>query len=131
MRDDLFLRAFVKSFHNRIIVYLELRNQNCLSTGTDTRTDGDKTRVAGHHFDHKKSIVRLGGVANFVYGLDNCINGCIIANSEVCAGQSLSIVPGRPMIGKSNSSINLDAPVNVPSPPITTMASIPWLRKFS
>ena len=44
---------------------------------------------------------------------------------------SLSIVPGIPIIGKLYSSLKITAPVKVPSPPITTMASISCSFKFS
>ena len=39
--------------------------------------------------------------------------------------KSLSIVPGKPMQGTSNSLANICAPLNEPFPPITTNASIP------
>ena len=39
--------------------------------------------------------------------------------------KSLSIVPGSPIQGTSNSCAKIRAPVNEPSPPITTRASIP------
>lgn len=40
-------------------------------------------------------------------------------------------LPGRPTIGISNSDAKVCAPDRVPSPPITTKASIPSLRIFS
>ncbi len=45
--------------------------------------------------------------------------------------RSLSIVPGRPIIGKLNSLAKIRAPVSDPSPPITTKASIPWRLSVS
>ena len=39
---------------------------------------------------------------------------------------SLSIVPGTPITFTPNSSAKILAPVNVPSPPIHTKASIPF-----
>ena len=43
----------------------------------------------------------------------------------------MSIVPGNPIAGKPNS-VNFNAPLNDPSPPITTRQSIPYfLRTFT
>ena len=43
---------------------------------------------------------------------------------------SLSIVPGIPIIGNLYSSLKMTAPVNDPSPPITTIPSISFSFKF-
>ena len=43
---------------------------------------------------------------------------------------SLSMVPGRPIIGRSNSSEKICAPVNVPSPPMQTKPSTPACFKL-
>ena len=44
---------------------------------------------------------------------------------------SLSMVPGIPIIGISNSLLKTEAPANVPSPPIVIRASIPLFFKLS
>ena len=43
---------------------------------------------------------------------------------------SLSIVPGKPTQGMSNSLLNFWAPLKLPSPPIMTRPSIPLLLRF-
>ena len=43
---------------------------------------------------------------------------------------SLSIVPGIPIQGMSNSLLNFCAPLKLPSPPITTMPSIPLFLRL-
>ncbi len=45
--------------------------------------------------------------------------------------RSLSMVPGSPMQGTSNSSAKMRAPVSEPLPPITTSASMPRSSMFS
>ena len=45
--------------------------------------------------------------------------------------RSLSMVPGRPMIGMSNSRANSCAPVRDPFPPMTMRASMPASTMFS
>ena len=43
---------------------------------------------------------------------------------------SLSIVAGIPITGKLNSLLNINPPVNVPSPPITIKPSILFSFKY-
>lgn len=69
-----------------------------------------------------------GGVADLIYRLHNGIEGCGISYRGIGLTAEVIVYRARYARLKSYSAAKIRAAVSVPSPPITTRASMPALR---
>ena len=67
----------------------EFRYDGSLGSGCDSAVQGKETGIASHNLDEEKTFVRSCGVADFVYGIQNRIQGGVVTD---CGVRSVQVV---------------------------------------
>src|SRR5699024_7041781 len=82
-----FTFVFVTIFYfcnNIVNVVWFFRNDDLISTCSDTRPKSDIPSVTSHYFNNESTTVTVRSVTNFIKGICCCIDSCIKTDSVVC-----------------------------------------------
>ena len=84
-----FPETVLNEFFQLVYFRTEFRYDGSLGSGCDSAVQGKETGIASHNLDEEKTFVRSCGVADFVYGIQNRIQGSVVAD---CGVRSVQVV---------------------------------------